>query len=178
MKTLLIGIALALLPSNVLAAKALEKIEVPLKDGSGSEVGIAMITETKHGVEIEIDARGLPPGEHGFHVHERGDCAGPSFETAGGHYNPSMKEHGKKVKAGPHLGDFQNLKVKKDGTHKTKVKSKNLTLRAGAHSLRKEMGTALIIHEKADDYKSQPSGDAGARLVCGVIPPVSETAVQ
>lgn len=173
MKILTITIILAAYPIAALSGP-LAVIEVPLKNAGGDEVGIATITETKKGIEIEIDARGLPPGEHGFHVHEKGDCVGPSFESAGDHYNPSAKEHGKKSKMGSHAGDFENLKVKKDGTIKTKVMAKNLTLLPGAQSLRKELGTALIIHEKADDHKSQPSGNAGARIACGIIPPPAE----
>jgi Cu-Zn family superoxide dismutase len=145
-------------------------LDVPLLNAKGAKVGNAKIKESRRGIEIALEAQGLPPGKLGFHVHEKGDCAAPGFESAGDHFNPTQAQHGKKSDHGPHLGDLGNVDVKKDGTLKSRVKSKELTLNAGANSLRKPGGTALVIHAQPDDERSQPAGGAGDRIVCGVIP--------
>ncbi|MDY0404436.1 superoxide dismutase family protein [Virgibacillus sp. 179-BFC.A HS] len=119
---------------------------------------------------MTVDATNLPPGLHGFHVHEKGLCEGPSFQSAGGHFNPTSAKHGFDHVDGPHDGDIPNLEVKADGTaHATFINDK-LTLEKGKeNSLLKEDGTAFIVHAKPDDYYSQPAGDAGERIACGEI---------
>lgn len=145
-------------------------IEVDLKNKDGERTGFAELSETEEGVNIYIEAWDLPPGEHGFHIHEKGICEEPSFESAGEHFNPTHKKHGFDHPDGPHAGDLPNLKVAKDGTVAETFMAPKVTLkRAKDHSLLQEEGTALVIHEDPDDYISQPAGDAGERIACGVI---------
>lgn len=142
---------------------------VHLKNAKNEDVGTATLSPVATGVQIKLDLHGLPPGEHGFHVHENGSCVAPKFETAGGHFAPNKKEHGFKVQQGHHAGDMENLKVGGDGVLKAELINKDVTLGKGPNSLFKKGGTALMIHEKADDYQSQPAGNAGARVACGEI---------
>lgn len=143
---------------------------IDLKNSDGKKVGTAELKQTEEGVSIKVDASELPPGEHGFHIHETGKCEGPDFESAGGHFNPTNASHGMNHEKGPHAGDLPNLNVGKDGTVKAEMIAENVTLSSGEdHSLLDEDGSALVVHEKADDGKSQPAGDAGTRIACGVI---------
>ena len=151
-------------------AWAANTIQVDMVDGNGKSVGKATIEEIAKGVKIDLDLKNLPPGPHGFHVHEKADCVGPKFESAGGHFNPNKHEHGFDTKGGFHDGDMSNVVVAADGTVKTEVINTSLTLGNGPSSLlNKGAGTSLILHQGADDYKSQPAGNAGARLACGKI---------
>lgn len=153
----------------VLADKPAD-VEVSLINQEGVEIGMALLKERKDGVEINVEASHLPPGLHGFHVHEKGVCEGATFESAGGHYNPAEKEHGFDNVNGPHKGDLHNIETQVDGTINQAVFSEWLTLEKGAsNSVFTEAGTALVIHADPDDYTSQPAGNAGERIVCGVI---------
>lgn len=142
---------------------------VNLKNAKNESVGMATITPLANGVKIDLDVHGLPPGLHGFHVHETGSCQGPKFDSAGGHFAPTKNAHGFDADKGPHPGDMTNITVGADGVAKVEIINTQVTLGKGANSLLKAGGTALIIHEKADDYKSQPAGNAGSRLACGEI---------
>lgn len=133
----------------------------------GEEVGIAHIDGKEKGVTIKLELKKLPPGAHAFHVHEKGSCKAPDFASAGAHYNPSKAAHGFQSDNGPHAGDFENITVREDGTLEVELSNDRLDL--GKSSLRKKGGTALVIHEKGDDYKSQPAGDAGGRIACAEI---------
>lgn len=145
-------------------------LEIELIDTAGVDVGIAKITEKSDGVHITLTAHHLQPGLHGFHIHEKGVCETPDFTSAGGHFNPFKKEHGFDNPKGPHAGDLQNIRVNDDGTVETTVVNNLVTLKKGEkNSLFSDTGTTLIIHEREDDYVSQPAGDAGDRIVCGVI---------
>lgn len=146
------------------------KLEIELIDTAGVDVGIATLTENKDGVHITLEAHHLQPGLHGFHIHEKGVCDPPDFTSAGGHFNPYNKLHGFDNPDGPHAGDLKNIRVNEDGTIETTVVNNRVTLKKGVeNSLYSKDGTTLIIHERADDYVSQPAGDAGDRIVCGVI---------
>lgn len=147
-----------------------ETVEVEFIDREGVSIGIATLKEAAEGVQITVNAHHLPEGVHGFHIHERGLCEAPTFESAGGHFNPTNKLHGFKNPQGYHAGDMENLEVKSDGTVEQTVLNKRVTLQTGKpNSLIREGGTSLVIHEKADDYFSQPAGNAGERISCGVI---------
>lgn len=140
------------------------------RDAQGREIGTANLTQTPNGVLIELELRGLPPGEHGFHVHETGRCEPESkFESAGGHYAPAKRAHGFLVEEGPHAGDMPNIFVGKDGTVRAHIVNDGITLGPGTATVFDADGSALIVHGKPDDYRSQPSGDAGDRLACAVI---------
>lgn len=117
------------------------------------------------GLTIKADIKGLTPGEHGFHVHEKGDCSAPDASSAGGHFNPAKVDHGAPTATPHHAGDFGNITADKDGNVKIEMVDPDLSFE-GENSV---LGRAVIVHAKADDLKSQPSGDAGGRVSCGVV---------
>lgn len=135
----------------------------------GQKIGTATFSQTDSGVEIKLDVSQLPSGTHGIHVHSVGKCEGPDFKSAGGHLNPEGKKHGTENPEGPHAGDMSNIEVGSDGQAHTTIIAKGVTLGSGPNSLFHDGGTALVIHEKADDYKTDPSGNSGNRIACGVI---------
>lgn len=133
-------------------------------------VGEITLKETEKGVELTASLNGLTPGEHGIHLHEFGKCEAPTFETAGAHFNPTNKQHGVDNPLGPHKGDLPNLEVDETGQVQLNFITADFTLEKGQQtSIFDEDGTSIIIHEKRDDYKTDPSGNSGARIVCGVI---------
>ena len=140
-----------------------------LKNSQGETIGTAILSQSGEGVKVTLEASKLTSGPHGIHFHENGKCDGPDFKTAGSHFNPTKKEHGLDNPKGSHAGDLPNLAVGKDGRVKTEFKSTGVTLKKGEHSLLKEGGTSLVIHAKADDEKTSPSGASGDRIACGVI---------
>ena len=140
-----------------------------LKDASGAAVGSATMTGDGGGVKVAIEVNGLKPGKHGFHIHAVGKCEGPDFKSAGGHFNPHGKKHGKDNPEGKHGGDLPNLEVGADGKGKIEYTATDISLEEGPGSLFGPEGTALVIHADPDDEKTDPAGNAGARVVCGVI---------
>jgi len=145
-------------------------ITVQLNDAQGQSVGTATITAARAGgVRIAFDLKNLPAGEHGVHIHAAAKCEGPKFTTAGGHFNPDGKQHGSMNPQGPHAGDLGNITVKNDGTFRGTVTDSLVNLGSDNHSLFTNGGTAIVIHANADDMKTDPSGNSGDRIACGVI---------
>jgi Cu-Zn family superoxide dismutase len=140
-----------------------------LHNPGGGHVGIATITEGDDGLTIAVNVHGMPPGPHALHIHTAGSCEKPDFKSAKGHFNPYGREHGLKNPQGPHAGDLLNIVVGPDGTGATIVVAPLVTLGPGDNSLFREGGTAIMIHQGPDDYVSDPAGDAGPRIACGVI---------
>lgn len=132
-------------------------------------VGTADLSENPDGVKIKLKVEGLTPGFHGIHVHEFGKCEGPDFQSAGNHLNPEGKEHGLMHPDGAHLGDLPNVEADPSGLVEAEIVLSDATLLEGKKSIVEGDGTALIITEEQDDGVSQPSGEAGSRLICGVI---------
>lgn len=144
--------------------------EVVLINRDGERTGVASLEQTEEAVVIHLDAWNLPEGVHGIHIHEKGQCTPPDFESAGGHFNPTEAKHGFDHPEGPHAGDLLNIEVNEEGWVKEELQATMVTLEEGAiNSLFQKEGTALVIHAKPDDYISQPAGDAGERIACGPI---------
>ena len=147
-----------------------EQVQVSLINTEGKEVGQATLTEDPKGVHILLKAEGLEPGVKAIHFHEKAMCEKPEFTTAGAHYNPTQKEHGFQNPKGYHSGDLPNIEIGKDGKIELETISPAVVLTAGkSNSLLDADGTSIIIHEKEDDYKTDPSGNSGNRIVCGAI---------
>lgn len=162
--------ALAVSPMLLAPASAQDAAKAQLTDAQGETVGTVDLTETPNGVLLRLELTGGPPGEHAFHVHETGQCDPPDFESAGGHFNPDDQQHGLRNSDGPHAGDMPNLHVPDSGELTVEILNTTVTLEKGApDSLLQEGGTALVIHEGVDDYETDPTGEAGGRLACGVI---------
>ena len=148
------------------AADETTKAVAVLSAASGSKVsGTVTFTKTADGVKVVADVSGLTPGKHGFHVHEFGDCSSPDANSAGGHYNPTKHDHAGPEASERHMGDLGNLEADASGKARVERTDKILKL-SGDNSI---VGYAVIVHEKEDDLKTQPTGDAGGRVACGVI---------
>ncbi|MFC7439632.1 superoxide dismutase family protein [Laceyella putida] len=145
-------------------------VSVDMINSQGDKIGTAVLTEEKEGVKVQFNVSQLSPGPHGFHIHETGKCAAPDFKSAGGHFNPGHKKHGKLNPQGTHAGDLANIVADSDGKAKGAQVAQQVTLSKNQkHSLLKSGGTALVIYEKADDMKTDPAGDSGRRIACGTI---------
>jgi Cu-Zn family superoxide dismutase len=144
------------------------KAVVHLKNANGKDVGTATLTPAAKGVNIKLDVKDLTPGEHAIHVHQNPTCQGPAFTSAGGHLNPDNKKHGLQNPDGPHAGDMPDFNVDANGKAKTTVVAPGVTMGTDPRSVFTGNGTALVIHAKADDQKSDPA-TAGDRVACGVI---------
>lgn len=192
----LVLIAASLLPHAALAqaatASGSAKARATIKDVKGKPVGEATLTQMAHGVLVHVDLNGLPPGPHGFHIHAVGKCEPPGFTSAGGHFNPANHKHGYNAAAGPHAGDLPNLIAGPDGKATVEVWVSDVSLgedrvasgtttpgssatggardaSPGSNSLFSQTGTSVVVHAKADDYTSDPAGNSGDRIACGVI---------
>lgn len=145
-----------------------QPVRVQMHDRDGNHVGDATLTPRNGSTEIAIRVHDMEPGVHGFHVHETASCEAPDFESAGGHFNPDDRQHGFDNPEGPHAGDLPNLRIGEDGAADTTFVNENLLLRNGERALL-TTGGALLIHAEEDDYETDPAGDAGDRIACGVI---------
>jgi Cu-Zn family superoxide dismutase len=146
------------------------KTTVELKDAQGKSVGTAVLSsKSGKGVSIRAILHDLPPGVHAFHFHAKAQCDAPDFKSAGPHFNPDGKKHGLENPEGHHAGDMNNFSVNTKGRAKVKVVNKDVNLGDDSHSLFGNGGTALIIHASPDDMKTDPAGNAGDRIACGVI---------
>lgn len=139
-----------------------------VRDAGGRELGTLTAASTPEGITLTGTLSGLPPGEHGFHVHTTGRCE-PPFESAGGHWNPTAKQHGEQNPQGPHVGDMLNLTVPASGVVEVAMTTRGGVLSGGATALMDADGAAVLVHAGPDDYRTDPSGNSGARIACGVI---------
>jgi Cu-Zn family superoxide dismutase len=149
--------------------KGPKPVTVNLQNGQGQSVGTARLSAADHGVAIKLNLHNLQAGDHAIHVHQTAKCEGPDFKSAGGHFNPDNKHHGLQNPEGPHAGDIPNFVVDVKGKAQTTVVAPNVTMGDDAHSVFSGGGTALVVHAKADDGKTDPAGNAGDRIACGVI---------
>jgi superoxide dismutase, Cu-Zn family len=157
-------------PAAVGAGMTGEEMEIQLIDRQGQQVGTARLSQAGEGVQVALQVTGLTQGERGIHFHETGVCEAPSFQSAGAHFAPMGNQHGLQNPQGPHAGDMENLMVPADGTVNTTFTNPRVTLQPGqSNSLIDGDGTALLIHAERDDQVTDPSGDSGDRIVCGVI---------
>jgi Cu-Zn family superoxide dismutase len=148
-------------------------LEAPFRDATGRDLGTATFTQLTHGVLLRVSLRGLTPGAHGIHLHQRGRCeAGtPAFESAGGHTNPTSRAHGWNAPNGQHQGDLPNLVVAGDGTASAEFVVAGARLGDGTGALTDADGVSVIVHAKADDHRTDPSGDSGDRVACAAFAP-------
>jgi Cu-Zn family superoxide dismutase len=152
------------------SALSAAKTTVELKDAQGKSVGSVILSqEGEHLIGVQLALHDLPPGEHGIHFHQNAKCDAPDFKSAGPHFNPEGKKHGFESPEGHHAGDVKNITVDAQGKAGLRFRTGDVDLGTDSHSLFSNGGTAIVIHAKADDYKTDPSGNSGDRIACGVI---------
>ena len=150
--------------------KVTNRKTIELTSSDDEKIGSAVLRQVDNSVEISLKVEGLDPGKHGVHFHETAACDAPDFESAGGHFNPDSSEHGLENENGPHAGDLPNVDVAEDGTGELEFATEHVSLLADEkNTLMDDDGSALVIHEKEDDGKSDPSGESGDRIACGPL---------
>lgn len=141
-----------------------------VRDAAGRELGTLTLTDTTGGIAVSGRLVGLAPGEHGLHLHTTGRCDPPAFESAGGHWNPTNRQHGTQNPQGPHFGDLPNVSAGPDSVAVLQgVITPGGSLRSAPDMLLDPDGAAVIIHSGADDARTNPSGGSGTRVACGVV---------
>lgn len=146
-----------------------ETVATQLRDGGGRTVAAASASQMADALRVRVEASGLAAGVYGIHVHSVGRCDAPGFETAGPHWNPSGREHGRDNMRGQHAGDLPNLLVGTDGRGSFEFTIPSTGLADGGRRLMDADGAAIVLHARADDYRTDPSGNSGARIACGVL---------
>jgi Cu-Zn family superoxide dismutase len=155
--------------SYTATSEAQNQARADIKDAGGKSIGTASLRETKDGVLITADIKALSQGLHAVHIHSVGKCEGPAFTSAGGHFNPLNKKHGLKNPDGPHAGDLPDLYVNKDGVGRYAALMESISLGDSASSIFDADGSSIVIHTTADDNMTDPAGNSGDRIACGVI---------
>ena len=153
------------------AAPAATAQSAQLMDAGGKAIGTVEMSEDASGLTLKVTAAGLPAGTHGVHLHEKGMCEGPKFESAGAHWNPMTKQHGRDNPMGAHLGDLANMDATDGGEATSTYQVAGVTMGGTGNALADADGTSLVVHAKADDYKTDPSGNSGDRIACAVLAP-------
>jgi Cu-Zn family superoxide dismutase len=167
--TLLMLVIALFFAGSPAALPAQERARAELKNAEGKSIGTADLRQTEKGMVIALRLTGLPPGLHAVHIHSVGKCEAPAFASAGAHFNPLNMKHGLKNADGPHAGDLPDLYINKDGVGRYEVLAESVTLRAGKLSVFEPDGKAIVIHANSDDNTTDPSGNSGDRIACGVI---------
>lgn len=169
MKRNILFCALPLAVVAFAASSTVKTVRVELRNAEGKDVGLATIKPSGSGVTIHLNVKNLPPGDHAIHIHQNAKCDPPDFKSAGPHFNPDGKKHGLQNPDGHHAGDMINFTVNADGKAKLRINNDSVNLGSDNRSLFSNGGTALVVHAKADDMKTDPAGNAGDRIACGVI---------